>query len=221
MIGVLVAHDESLVKAGLSAVLEEAPDIEIKGTSDCIDVTEATTQHRPDVVVLGIQPCMRLTFSLVAALQRLPARPEITLLGRDMEGTIAREALLHGAAGVLSPDANPRTLQDAIRVVSSGNRVLTPAATRSLLDVLGREAVPREVQERASALTPRETEVCTMLAAGLSNVEIGRSLLLSPATIKDHISAIYSKLGTTNRVRTAVLAHRLGMGTPWKTHVSP
>ncbi|MGX4692315.1 LuxR C-terminal-related transcriptional regulator [Streptomyces sp. JNUCC 63] len=164
---------------------------------------------------------MRLTFSLVAALRRLPARPETTLLAHDVEGTIAREALLNGAAGVLSPDADPRTLQDTIRVVSTGNRVLTSAATHSLLDVLGREAVPREVQERASALTPRETEVCTMLAAGLSNVEIGRSLLLSPATIKDHISAIYSKLGTTNRVRTAVLAHRLGMSRPPKTHVSP
>ncbi|MFD5516212.1 response regulator transcription factor [Streptomyces sp. NPDC127066] len=219
MIGVLIAHDENLVKAGLTAVLEEAEDIEVTETCSYIDVTDAAARRRPDVVVMGVQPCMRLTFALVAALRRQSARPEITLLAHDMEGTLAPEALLNGAAGVLSPDADPEALQDAIRVVAKGNRVLTSAATRSLMDVLGREAVPRDVQERASSLTPRETEVCTMLAAGLSNVEIGRSLLLSPATIKDHLSTIYSKLGTTNRVRTAVLAHRLGMSKPSRTHV--
>ncbi|MFJ2816614.1 response regulator transcription factor [Streptomyces sp. NPDC087294] len=220
MIGVLVAHDETITKKGLGAVLKDISDIEMRGTCNCIDVTEATARHRPDVVVMGIQSCMRLTFSLVAALRRLSDRPEVILLDHDVEGTIAPEALLNGAAGLISPSADPKTLQDAIRVVSTGNRVLTSAATRSVTDVLGREAVPREVRERASALTPRETEVCTMLAAGMSNVEIGRSLLLSPATIKDHVSAIYAKLGTANRVRTAILAHRLGMSEPPKMYAS-
>ncbi len=112
---------------------------------------------------------------------------------------------------MLSPDAEPLVLQNAIRAVTSGNHVLTSTAMLSLMGALDRTTLPREVQERASALTPRETEVCTMLASGLSNAEIGRSLLLSPATVKDYVSAIYAKLGTANRVETAVLAGRLGM----------
>ena len=212
MIRVLVAHEEVIVRAGLSAVLGEAPDIDVLGGCGLSDLVDIAAHRRPGVVVMGARSGLRAVLSDLAALRRLPTRPEIVLLAHDREGTLSSEALLNGAAGVLGPDADPRTIQDTVHVVAGGNRVLTSAATRSLIDVLGRESVPREVRERALALTRREEEVCTMLTAGLSNIEIGRSLLLSPATVKDHISAIYSKLGTGNRVCTAVLAYRLGLG---------
>ncbi|WP_158853971.1 response regulator transcription factor [Streptomyces sp. NRRL F-5650] len=212
MIRVLVAYEAAIVRAGLGALLGESADIDVIDGCDPSDVIDVTARRRPDVVVMGGRAGLRTTLAKLAELQRLPTRPETILLAHDWEGTPLSEALLNGAAGVLSPDADSQTIQDTIRVVAAGNRVLTSAATQSLIDEVGREGVPREIRERARALTRRERDVCTMLAAGLSNVEIGRSLLLSPATIKDHISAIYSKLGTGNRVCTAVLAYRLGLG---------
>lgn len=212
MIRVLVAYEAAIVRAGLSALLGETEDIDVVGGCDPSDVIAIAARRRPDVVVMGSQSGLQATLANLVDLQRSPGCPETILLASGWTDGPLAEALLHGAAGVLSPDADSKTIQDTIRVVAAGNRVLTSAAAQSLIDVLGREGVPREVQERASALTRRERDVCTMLTAGLSNVEIGRSLLLSPATIKDHISAIYSKLGTGNRVCTAVLAYRLGLG---------
>ncbi|MFJ4002689.1 response regulator transcription factor [Streptomyces sp. NPDC090023] len=212
MIGVLVSHDDHLARTGLGAILSETPDLEVKGTCTGNDVAAATRRCRPDVVVVGVPACLERVSLLMVSMKRLGQRPEIVLLVPDCEGHVAREALRCGAAAVLSPDAAPKLLRDTIAAVTTGNRVLTSTAMVSLMGALDRSALPPDVQARAGALTRRETEVCGMLTAGLSNAEIGRSLLLSSATVKDHVSAIYTKLGTRNRVQTAVLADRLGMG---------
>ncbi|MEU6105171.1 response regulator transcription factor [Streptomyces flaveolus] len=217
MIGVLVSHDDHLARLGLGAVLDGAPHVEVKGTCSESDVGLAARRCRPDVVVAGLYPSARRIARYLSALRRQRQRLDIILLVRDVDAHVASEALRGGAAAVLHPDAAPEALHNAIAAVAAGNRVVTSDAMLSLIDELDRTSLPVEVRARVSALTPREAEVCTMLARGLSNAEIGRQLVLSPATVKDHVSVIYSKLGTRNRVETAVLADRLGLTRPLLT----
>ncbi|MFD4990096.1 LuxR C-terminal-related transcriptional regulator [Streptomyces sp. NPDC058374] len=195
------------------------PHVEIKGMCSESDVALAARRCRPDIVVAGLCPSVGRISRYLGALrrQRQRQRLDIVLLVRDIDAHVVREALRGGAAAVLHPDAAPEALQNAISAVAAGNRVVTSAAMLSLIDELDRTSLPVEVRARVRALTPREAEVCTMLAGGLSNAEIGRQLVLSPATVKDHVSVIYSKLGTRNRVETAVLADRLGLSRPLLT----
>ncbi|MFI7295385.1 LuxR C-terminal-related transcriptional regulator [Streptomyces sp. NPDC050121] len=217
MIGVLVSHDDHLARLGLGAVLDGAHHVEVKGTCSESDVALAARRCRPDIVVAGLCPSARRISRYLSALRRQRQQLEIILLVRDVDADVASEALRGGAAAVLHPDAAPEVLHNAIATVAAGNRVVTSAAMLSLIDELHRTSLPVEVRARVSALTPREAQVCTMLAEGLSNAEIGRQLVLSPATVKDHVSVIYSKLGTRNRVETAVLADRLGLTRPLLT----
>ncbi|MGW7367445.1 LuxR C-terminal-related transcriptional regulator [Streptomyces sp. NPDC054841] len=220
MIDVVIAHNQVLFQAGLRSVLEHEDDIEVVGACQRSTVIETAARLRPRVVVLGDQPSRTRTLSSIEALRSLQDPPEIVLLAGRLDDSLTADALLKGAAGVLEQDIGPQVLVSAVRVVATGGRVLAAPASRTVVGLLSRGGIPPAVRERARTLTPREAEVCTLLAAGLSNTEIGRRLHLSPATVKDHTSAIYTKLGTTNRVRAAVLAHRLGMRTPLETAVA-
>ncbi|MBT3164289.1 response regulator transcription factor [Streptomyces sp. Vc74B-19] len=211
MIGVLVSHDDRLARAGLAAILDEASDLDVMDVCGGDEVTAAVRRWTPEVLVAALPASSDRVTLMMASLQHLGCPPKTVLLIPDTEGHVACEALRGGASAVLCPDGDPETLRNTISAVAAGNRVFTSTAIASLVGALDRAALPPDVHARAKALTAREAEVCTMLAAGLSNAEIGRSLLLSPATIKDHLSVIYGKLGTRNRVETAVLADRLGL----------
>jgi DNA-binding NarL/FixJ family response regulator len=131
----------------------------------------------------------------------------------DVDDYVFR-ALQAGADGFLLKDTPPRDLQQAVRVIAGGDSMLSPSVTRRLIaHVAEAGGMPRSVDADPAldALSPREREVLVELARGLSNAEIGATLFMSEATVKAHISHLFTKLGRTNRVQLAILAHRAGL----------
>ncbi|MGP3985861.1 helix-turn-helix domain-containing protein [Streptomyces sp. 3N207] len=169
---------------------------------------ETTALLNPQVVLLNHDGAPDETLSLLSELRALPRTPGVGVLTGSPDLRFATAALLAGATGILLRDAAPAELTNAVRLLASGSWVLGEKASPALVDEL-RVPLPEGTYTRAATLSDREREVLSLLVEGLSNAEIGRRLLISVSTVKDHISAIYTKLGTTNRVRTAVLADRI------------
>ncbi|MER7402486.1 response regulator transcription factor [Streptomyces sp. NPDC000070] len=208
----IVAHDEELIRSGLRRLLEDHDDITVRDTCRRNAVVDRATEHQPHVVLLGDEPSREEALASITALHALVPRPKVALLTRTADLAFAADAVLAGADGLLRHDTSQQNLVHALRVLCAGSSVLPPAAFRDLLAGLSATALPAEVRGRAATLTSRERGVLTLLVRGLSNAEMSRELRLSRATVKGHISNIYAKLGTANRVQTAVLAHRMGVG---------
>ena len=121
------------------------------------------------------------------------------------------QALALGAAGFLLKDTEPEQLIHAVRVLATGGSVLSPTVTATVIGgYLGGGATP-EVAARVAAMTDRERDVLALMGRGLSNADIGRRLYLSTATVKDHVSAVLTKLAVSNRVQAAVAAREAGL----------
>jgi DNA-binding NarL/FixJ family response regulator len=122
------------------------------------------------------------------------------------------EALRAGASGFLLKDARPQELAAAVRVVAAGEALLAPTVTRRLIEEFARRPAPRSARRtRLNALTPRETEVLTLIAAGLSNAEIAQTLVLAEQTVKTHVGRILAKLDLRDRAQAVVLAYETGL----------
>ena len=125
------------------------------------------------------------------------------------------EALRAGASGFLLKDASSADLVAAVRVVAAGDALLAPSVTRRLIADFARQRLPeRPRPDVLAALTPRETEVLTLIARGNSNAEITATLVLSEETVKTHVSRILAKLGLRDRVQAVVLAYECGLVRP-------
>jgi DNA-binding NarL/FixJ family response regulator len=215
----LIVDDEALVRAGLRMILESADDLEVVAEAeDGADAAEMVRRHRPDVVLMDIR--MPRTDGLAATreLQELPEPPRVVVLTTfDLDDYVFR-ALQAGASGFLLKDTPPRELVQAIRVVAAGDAMLSPGVTRRLIGHFAadpRTERQRTARARLQALTERELEVLGAVGRGMSNAEIGRELFMSEATVKAHVSRVLVKLGATNRVQAAILAHDAGLrGTP-------
>ena len=152
----------------------------------------------------------------VEATRRLPDQRVLMLTTFDLDEYVI-EALRAGASGFLLKDAPPQELVDAVRVIASGEAMLSPAITRRLLDHVAprlEPANPEPPHERLSQLTSREVEVLRLLARGLSNAEIAGRLVVSEATVKTHISHVLGKLGLRDRAQAMVLAYDTQLVTP-------
>ena len=213
---VLIVDDDALVRAGLSSILGSAEDLDVVGeASDGDEVPDAVAAHRPDVVLMDIR--MPRTDGLTAT-RELTARsgpPRVVVLTTfDLDDYVFR-ALEAGASGFLLKDTPPRTLIDAVRVVATGEAMLSPSVTSRLLRHFtgssrdtGRR---RAARERLDGVTGREHDVLVAVARGGSNAEIARELHLSEATVKTHVSHLLTKLDAGNRVQIAMLAHDAGL----------
>jgi DNA-binding NarL/FixJ family response regulator len=214
-IRVLLVDDDPLVRTGLRVMLRGARDLEVVGeVADGADVADAVTRTSPDVVLMDV----RMPYlDGIAATRALTARegpvPEVIVLTTfDGDATVL-EALRAGAAGFLLKHTRPEEIVSAVRRSAAGEPVLSPSVARRLIDhVAGGDTGPvraREhaARERLKALSAREREVATLVAEGLSNTEIGARLFLSVGSVKSHLSSALTKLGLTNRVQLALLAH--------------
>jgi DNA-binding NarL/FixJ family response regulator len=217
VIRVLLADDQRLVRAGFRSMLEDEPDIEVVG--EVGDGTAAVAHCRellPDVVLMDIR--MPETDGLEAARQiaadaRLADVKVVILTTFDLDDYIYG-ALRAGASGFLVKDTEPEELIHAVRVAARGDALISPSVTRRLIaEFAGRVKAP-EPSPRLNALTDREREVMRLVAAGLSNDEIARRLVLSPATAKTHVSRIMTKLDARDRSQLVVLAYESGMVSP-------
>ena len=230
MIRVLLADDQMLVRAGFRVLLESAGDIAVIGEAANGGVAVALArEHTPDVVLmdLGMPEVAGVTATrLIAGDARLAATKVVVLTTFDDDETVFA-ALRAGASGFLVKDIEPEELLQAVRVVARGDALLSPSVTRAVISAFtdggrGRAApsVPalagagyagRAALPGLAALTDREREVVALVAAGMSNDEIGRRLAVSPLTAKTHVSRAMTKLNARDRAQLVVLAYEHGL----------
>jgi DNA-binding NarL/FixJ family response regulator len=217
VIRVLLADDQALVRAGFRALLDAEPDIEVVGeASDGAHAVRLAAQTHPDVILMDIRmPGM----DGLAATRRIAADPDqagtrIVILTTFELDEYVFEALRAGAAGFLVKDTEPVELVRGVRAVAAGDALLSPSVTRRVIEQFaGRAASPAPPAELA-ALTDREKEVTALVGAGLSNDEIARRLVVSPATAKTHVSRAMVKLGARDRAQLVVFAYEAGLVRP-------
>ncbi len=216
MIKVLIADDEPLVRAGIRTVLESAADI--TAVAEAADGRSAVTTAlacRPDVTLMDIK--MPLLGGLAAAAEirrKLPGARVVMLTSFGTEPN-AQAAVRAGTAGFVLKSCAPDELIRAVRAAHAGHAYLSPQVTQVILGMIPQADVARgqEAAARLAALSPRESQVMSLLAEGLPNALIARRLRMTEASIKTYVSRILAKLGCANRVQAALLARDVSLVT--------
>ena len=208
---VLLVDDDALVRAGLRMILSSAPDLELVGEADDgARAVAAVREHRPDVVLMDIRMPEMDGIAATAALRRLDTPPQVIVLTTYQADDQVLSALRAGASGFLLKHTPPAEIVNAVRLVAAGEAMLSPSVTRTLLSHLGNaQAAERRhaATERLAALTDREREVAVSVGSGASNAEVAASLFMSEATVKAHVSRLFTKLDVANRVQIAIVVH--------------
>ncbi|MEU8241845.1 response regulator transcription factor [Actinoplanes missouriensis] len=211
MIRVIVVDDEALVRSGFALILSAAPDIDVVATSGGLDALAAVREHQPDVVLLDIRMPDLDGLTVLGQIRTLDSPPVVAMLTTFDADEYVLAALDRGAAGFLLKDTEPEHLAQLVRTLAAGGVVMSPKASRTLLRSLPRTSAADEDLGRVERLTGRERDVLVLLAQGLSNAEIGVRLHLGTGTVKDHVSALLTKLRVSGRVQAALLAQRAGL----------
>jgi DNA-binding NarL/FixJ family response regulator len=214
---VLIADDQALVRAGFRAILEAQPDIVVVGeATDGYDALDLARRRRPNVVLMDVRmpglDGLESTRRIVA--EGIEPPIAVLMLTTFDLNEYVYEALRAGASGFLLKDVPPEQLVAAVRIVAAGDALIAPAITKRLISQFARTAPPLSPNASLSELTPRELEVLSLIARGLSNAEIAAELVLSEATVKTHITRLLGKLGLRDRVQAVVLAYETGIVSP-------
>jgi DNA-binding NarL/FixJ family response regulator len=213
---VLIADDQALVRAGFRTILEAQPGIKVIGeAADGRDAVDIAGKRRPRVVLMDIQ---------MPDVDGLEATRRIIAEGDDETAVLmlttfdlneyVYDALRAGASGFLLKDVLPEDLIAAVRVVARGDGLIAPTLTKRLIEQFARTAPPSMTPAQLDELTPREVEVLTLIARGLSNGEIAADLVLSEATVKTHVKHVLAKLDARDRVQAVVFAYEAGLVSP-------
>ena len=210
-IRVLVADDQSMVRAGFRMLLGGEEDIEVVAqAANGLEAVEKAARFRPTVVLMDIR---MPELDGIEATRRILAADKaariLILTTFDLDEYIY-EALKAGASGFVLKDDPPEQLIAAVRTVAAGDALLSPTITRRVIERFARiprPAPPKELGE----LTAREHEVLRLIAAGRSNAEIGQELFIGETTVKTHVTHVLQKLGLRDRVQLVVLAYQTGM----------
>ena len=218
MIRILLVDDQALVRAGFRMILDAEPQMEVVG--EAADGHEAIDQVRalsPDVVLMDIRmPELDGLEATRRILDRNENAPKILMLTTFDLDEYVYEALRAGASGFLLKDTPPEQLVSAIEVIAQGDALLSPTITRRVISefVKGTGPKPRAQFPRLDDLTAREREVLLLIARGLSNAEIAKTLFVSETTVKTHVARILMKLNLRDRVQAVVLAYESGTVQP-------
>jgi DNA-binding NarL/FixJ family response regulator len=218
VIRVLIADDQSLVRAGFRLILDAESDIEVVGeAADGLEAVLAARETNPDVVLMDIR--MPNVDGLEATRKLLDSRedgPSVLILTTFDLDEYVYEGLRAGASGFMLKDTPPEQLVEAIRVVAGGDALLSPTITRRVIEEFVRrppDSVRKTPQELAE-LTTRELEILRYIARGLSNAEIAKEAFVSETTVKTHVARILMKLRLRDRVQAVVYAYEAGLVQP-------
>jgi DNA-binding NarL/FixJ family response regulator len=218
-IRVLVADDQSMVRAGFRMLLSRESDIEVVAEAENgLEAIEKAARLAPDVILMDIR---MPELDGLEATRRILARDSQTrilvLTTFDLDEYVY-DALRAGASGFLLKDVTAERLFDAVRVIAAGEALLAPTVTRRLIGEFARLR-PQPRPPELATLTPRETEVLRLVAEGLSNPEIARRLVVTEETVKTHVSRMLGKLGLRDRTQAVVAAYESGLVLP-RGHLS-
>ncbi len=215
---VALVDDQAMFRAGIAMVLDSQPDLEVVGQAEDGDqVPGLVAQSRPDVVVMDVRMSR---VDGVTATRRLhdtlgEAAPRVLVLTTFDFDEAAVSAIEAGASGFVLKDAEPLELLRAVRVVAAGGSLLAPSVTRRVIEQFagaGTRAVT--VHPQMGELTEREREMVAWVATGRSNDEIAAELVISPATVRTHVSRAMIKLGARDRAQLVVFAIQSGLSAP-------
>jgi DNA-binding NarL/FixJ family response regulator len=207
---VLLVDDDPLVRSGLRLMLAGSERIEVVGeVEDGRGVLAAVDHHHADVVLMDIRMPQMDGIAATRLLRGQPRPPAVLVLTTFQADELVLGALRAGAAGFLLKDTPPAELVRAIEAVDSGDSVLSPTVTRTLVELVAGDADAglrhEQARERLAALSEREHEVALAVGRGLANAEIAAELFMSVATVKAYVSRLLTKLGVQNRVQIALL----------------
>jgi DNA-binding NarL/FixJ family response regulator len=207
---VLVADDQSMVRAGFRMLLSGEPDIEVVAEAENgLEAVDKAARFDPTVVLMDIR---MPELDGIEATRRILAADEqarvLILTTFDLDEYVY-EALKAGASGFVLKDEPPEQLLAAIRTVAAGDALLSPTVTKKVIKEFGR--IPRPAASKElDELSDRERDVFRLIARGLSNSEIGQELYISDTTVKTHVTHILQKLNLRDRVQAVVLAYQTG-----------
>jgi DNA-binding NarL/FixJ family response regulator len=208
---VLVADDQSMVRAGFRMLLAGEDDIEVVAeASNGLEAIEKAARYDPTVILMDIRMPELDGLEATRRILAVDRGARILILTTFDLDEYVYEALRAGASGFVLKDDSPEQLIAAIRTVAAGDALLSPTVTRRVIKKFAgmpRPAPPKELEE----LSEREREVFRLMVRGLSNAEIGEELFISETTVKTHVTHILSKLGLRDRVQAVVLAYQSGL----------
>jgi DNA-binding NarL/FixJ family response regulator len=217
VIRVLVADDQTAVRAGFAALIAAEDEMEIAGQAgNGREALELARRTLPDVVLMDIRmPLLDgLEATRLICTDNTLTRSRVLVLTTFDLDEYVYTALRAGASGFLLKDAGPSELLHAIRVVAAGDALLAPSITKRLIAEFAARPDPRQPPAQLADLTEREREILRLVAAGLSNAEIATRLVISPLTAKTHVSHILGKLNCRDRAQLVTLAYESGLVTP-------
>jgi DNA-binding NarL/FixJ family response regulator len=217
MIRVLLADDQTLIRAGFRMILDATEDIQVVGeAADGAEAVRLAATTQADVVLMDIR---MPNVDGLEATRRVAADDDLAgvrvlILTTYEADDYVYQALRAGAAGFLVKDTEPGDLVHAIRVVAAGDALLSPRVTRRLIADIANRPHLEPTRYSLDHLTNREREVLTLVGSGLSNEDIAARLYLSPLTAKTHVSRIMTKLDAHDRAQLVIAAYESGLVAP-------
>ena len=209
-IRVLLVDDSPIIRLGLRSALEDYPDIAIVGEAGT--ATEGVTavgKLKPDVVLLDVHLPDKSGLQACRELLKVRPQTQVLILSSSESERHVQEALTAGARGYLLKDNDGATLAGALRTVAAGQSVLDPSLAGQVMNLVKNRGTP-SAAEKLSQLSPQERRVVALLAAGMTNKEIGDQLGLTEKTVKNYLATIFSKLNIARRTQAAALYTEAG-----------